>query len=818
MKKTSVILIIGFLFSISTLADSINIDGKRYRMDTLANFKVGPGSHYTAIRLTGPRPLNVFFLKVDATNPYITYKAALGQDSIYSGEKPSAVAKRKSKEGAVYFAGTNGDFYNTSGYVGMPIGTTMIEKEIANNQTKSDWHQFAFDTQKTPYIGSASFSGNLTFKTFNYSIHHVNHLRETDQLVLYNQYNGKYTHTNSYGTEVLIELPQEEKWGVNKTIKAKVVKIEKNKGNMLIPKGSAILSGHGEAANVLSNLTMNDIVDIHLNISIDDVVGTYENMIGADPRNVMLTDGVVSTTGIWNARHPRTAFGYSQDKKTIIHCVVDGRSSVSYGVNTKELAELMLSAGAYNAVNIDGGGSSCLYIKKFGTMNQNSDGRERSVANAIFVVSTAPTDNQIEKIRNIKQKIKIPQYGMYNPTFFGYNQYGVLISTDVENVHLSTTSNTGEILNDSLFFASGAENGFITATYNGITTKIEVEKIKNPEIKIRLDSVLLDNTIEYPIEVKAIAEDDEMNIFCGALSWLIKDASVCNVRDGVLKGIKNGNTLVIGSLGNFKDTIKVNVEIPETTIRLAQSFNPEDNWSITSSSNLTDKLHHPTSEGVKSSFSFGAGRYTYMAYAKDFPLYSLPDTFKIVFNPGEIDVSKVIFEFQKSNSGIQSINKDFSGFTKNRNNTIAIPLNKLMDNPNDRGSYPLIFKSMQFVLNGASMTADNKYGLDIKRFVLLYDNTSSAIDEEELKETKCHVFPNPIKNGKLNIAFNLNEKRDIEIALTSLGGKVIKKITQTVIPNEILLFSVKDVHKGTYILHVKDVLSSFNFSNKIIIP
>jgi len=87
-------------------SQSISIDGKTYSIDTLSNFKVGPGAQYTALRLKSNNRLDVFFLKVDADNPYITFRAALGKDSIYTGEQPSSMAKRKSKEGAVYFAGT----------------------------------------------------------------------------------------------------------------------------------------------------------------------------------------------------------------------------------------------------------------------------------------------------------------------------------------------------------------------------------------------------------------------------------------------------------------------------------------------------------------------------------------------------------------------------------------------------------------------------------------------------------------------------------------------------------------------------------------
>jgi Icc-related predicted phosphoesterase len=58
-------------------------------------------------------------------------------------------------------------------------------------------------------------------------------------------------------------------------------------------------------------------------------------------------------------RHPRTAIGYLNDS-TLLLMVVDGRQKASAGVTIKELAQLMWEAGCYEAVNLDGGGSSAM--------------------------------------------------------------------------------------------------------------------------------------------------------------------------------------------------------------------------------------------------------------------------------------------------------------------------------------------------------------------------------------------------------------------------------------------------------------------------
>ena len=59
--------------------------------------------------------------------------------------------------------------------------------------------------------------------------------------------------------------------------------------------------------------------------------------------------------------HPRTAIGQRKDG-IVLFLVVDGRRVDSIGASVKELADIMLKYGAYNAANLDGGNSSVLVI------------------------------------------------------------------------------------------------------------------------------------------------------------------------------------------------------------------------------------------------------------------------------------------------------------------------------------------------------------------------------------------------------------------------------------------------------------------------
>lgn len=95
------------------------------------------------------------------------------------------------------------------------------------------------------------------------------------------------------------------------------------------------------------------------------------------------------TTTFCTARHPRTALGMSQDNKTLYLVVVDGRSTLSVGMTCAELANLLRGLGAYNAANLDGGGSSAMYVAGQGVVNRPSDGSERTVANHLAVFAPA---------------------------------------------------------------------------------------------------------------------------------------------------------------------------------------------------------------------------------------------------------------------------------------------------------------------------------------------------------------------------------------------------------------------------------------------
>ncbi|MCA1802257.1 MAG: phosphodiester glycosidase family protein [Rhodothermaceae bacterium] len=90
-------------------------------------------------------------------------------------------------------------------------------------------------------------------------------------------------------------------------------------------------------------------------------------------------------------RHPRTSVCLTNDRYIIL-LVADGRHRDAIGFTLPELAQLMHHLGCTDAVNLDGGGSSTMYIDGSGVVNHPSDNRvfdregERPVRTAIVIV------------------------------------------------------------------------------------------------------------------------------------------------------------------------------------------------------------------------------------------------------------------------------------------------------------------------------------------------------------------------------------------------------------------------------------------------
>ncbi len=122
-----------------------------------------------------------------------------------------------------------------------------------------------------------------------------------------------------------------------------------------------------------------------------------ETILASGP--MMLENGVQSdwsncAEAFINTKHPRSAVAITKDKRILL-VTVDGRSpGNAIGVNIPELAHLIRILNGRDALNLDGGGSTTLWIsgaEANGVVNYPSDNRkfdhagERRVANILYI-------------------------------------------------------------------------------------------------------------------------------------------------------------------------------------------------------------------------------------------------------------------------------------------------------------------------------------------------------------------------------------------------------------------------------------------------
>ncbi|WP_270090333.1 phosphodiester glycosidase family protein [Sphingobacterium sp. SYP-B4668] len=114
-------------------------------------------------------------------------------------------------------------------------------------------------------------------------------------------------------------------------------------------------------------------------------------------RVTLISDGILQpqTSAVLE---PRTAIGVSQDGIKVYMLVVDGRRfHYSNGMSYEELGQCLKALGAYDAINLDGGGSSTYFQRstpdfatdRFKLRNWPSDngGAERAVANGLLIIA-----------------------------------------------------------------------------------------------------------------------------------------------------------------------------------------------------------------------------------------------------------------------------------------------------------------------------------------------------------------------------------------------------------------------------------------------
>lgn len=306
---------------------------------------------------------DVHILRIEPLSDKIQVLPILANEGIAQRENLSSMCKRYNA-----VAGINGSYFT---WRGDPIGTLIINRKLISSPLYKR-SVFGITEDDTLIFGNPDFSGTLKSGNISVKIDAINQPRRGSSLVVFTPEYARSTMTMENGKEFVL-------------VKGKIVGIHAK--DALIPPDGVVVSAGGVKASLLSKLTLGQ--SIELDYSIDKPWNTIKHALCGGPR--LLANGKVSINGveekfdnsIINGRHPRTAVAMTFDGDLLL-IVVDGRKKDSPGMKLDELAEYLRRLGCISAINLDGGGSTAMYLNGK-IVNRPSDGTERRISNGILV-------------------------------------------------------------------------------------------------------------------------------------------------------------------------------------------------------------------------------------------------------------------------------------------------------------------------------------------------------------------------------------------------------------------------------------------------
>ncbi|MCX7766696.1 MAG: phosphodiester glycosidase family protein, partial [Candidatus Sumerlaeia bacterium] len=334
--------------------------------------EIHPGViHITEFKPEGPYLINV--LKVNLRQQECALEVEKGQDYLFGGEKVSQIAQRENKPGNLVIAGINGDFWRTDF---IPIGPFVDDGMIfKSHHIEVPRAVFMLDNEMTPYIGVIKMNMVLEIdEATTCPIDVINANGEAKELppeqkdlFLFTPAFGNATRTSADDrTEVILENLSGGEFIPNSICRAKVLAIRQNAGNTTFTRQQLVLSGTGKAKEFLEQ-NLQSGKEVKIKVTVSETTKPVVLMIGGGP--ILLQKGEIKINnkeeGIGEAfvtdKHPRTAIGYSRDKNTLFLYTIDGRQpGLSIGADLYQVAEYLKQLGAYEAMNLDGGGSTTM--------------------------------------------------------------------------------------------------------------------------------------------------------------------------------------------------------------------------------------------------------------------------------------------------------------------------------------------------------------------------------------------------------------------------------------------------------------------------
>lgn len=311
---------------------------QRYRGGAINNVTDGV-KHIRMVKYINSRPIKINIIEVNSQlNPDIEIAPQLASTNLKNKATIKTIASKNHSIAAV-----NGTYFKPQN--GIPLGTLMINKKL---YTGPIYNRVAMGIGKNEFkMAQVQFSSTLKSGRNIIKIDNINQPRILSTYVL--------LYTKDWGQT----SPTPPKYGVNIAIQNNQITTI-SYGSTTIPDDGFVISGpKSKLEPFLSAKKLN--IDIKM-------IPEWENVnhiISGGPYlvkdNEVFIDVNAQKLSAITGKNPRTAIGYTAENEFIM-VTVDGRETNSVGMTLGELARMMKSFGCVNAMNLDGGGSSVMYV------------------------------------------------------------------------------------------------------------------------------------------------------------------------------------------------------------------------------------------------------------------------------------------------------------------------------------------------------------------------------------------------------------------------------------------------------------------------
>lgn len=428
------------------------------------------------VQFTDAGWLNINVMRVDLTNPNIKVDTLTGQSSISQLTRTQTLAQNAGAVGAM-----NGGFFffPENGHPAEPIGPMMQSGAWSKIDVRNNMATFSINAANQALMDYLKTTIKLTSQSSSQTI---------DIGRLNARYFG-YTDFTMYNTKwSIMSIGREKCADIVEMVVADdiVTEIRYAQPAVSIPQNGYVIVTRAAGGEILKQkFKVGDKVALDISTAPDwsklQMAVTGGAMLlknGQVPQSFSHYKEVQGAS-----RHPRTAIGSTQDGKHLLLVTVDGRQQSSIGMTLNELAQYMKSLGAYNALNLDGGGSTTMVARAPGTsrldvMSRPSDGTQRGIANAIGIFTLAPPS---ELAGLIIDTIDANIFVNTSRSFYvrGYDKYFNPVEVKPEQIQWSISGVEGKFEKNTLYPQSVGE-AKVKATIGTVTAELPVSILSSP--------------------------------------------------------------------------------------------------------------------------------------------------------------------------------------------------------------------------------------------------------------------------------------------------------------------------------------------------